>query len=303
MAAPPPRPLIVPAGPVGTFFARLVVRLVGSLSSAGRARLASFIGSFAFALGIRRKVTLENLRFAFPERSEEERRRIARGAYVNMALAALEGLSFTHQSPTELVDSVPADEWAPLAKALAEGKGVLVATAHFGSWELLGELLARRGVPLSAVVRPLRGALNAEIFASRERSGLKLIAQRGAIQGTLRALREGRLVAQLIDQVLPAKHGVFVPFFGRLASTTPALSIAALRTGAPVFVALAAREEGRLRLFVEGPLPCLRLEDRDAAIASHVAAMTEILERYIRRYPEQWLWLHRRWKVQPPPST
>jgi KDO2-lipid IV(A) lauroyltransferase len=105
---------------------------------------------------------------------------------------------------------------------------------------------------------------------------------------------------QLIDQSLPAEAGVFVPFFGRAASTTPALSMAALRTKAPVFVALAVREGERLRLLFEGPIPVPDTGDRRADVAAHTAQLTAILERYIRRYPEQWLWLHRRWKVQPP---
>ncbi len=259
--------------------------------------LAYLVGLLAWTLGIRRRVALENLRHAFPEKTEAERRRIARGAYVNMALAALEALTSSRLSDDELERAVVTENWEPIEQAIRAGKGLLVASAHFGSWELFAEVMARRGIALNAVVRPLRGALNAKIVESRRKAGLKLILQRGALSGMVRAVKRGEVVAQLVDQVLPARQGVQVPFFGRPASTTPALSIAARRTGAPVFVVLAAREGDRLRMFAEGPIPVPDTGDRRRDIAQHVAEITAVIERYVRRYPDQWLWLHRRWKV------
>ncbi|MFZ5469592.1 MAG: lysophospholipid acyltransferase family protein [Myxococcota bacterium] len=295
-----PKPLIVPAGLVGTFFARCVVSTLRALPRAAHRVLAHAVGALAYGLGIRRGVTLENLGHAFPERTEAERRRIARDAYVNMALAAIEALTSSRLTDDEVEQAVVLENWAPLQAAIDAGKGVLVATAHFGSWELFANLMVRRGVPLSAVVRPLRGAFNARIVESRQKVGLGLILQRGAVSEVSRAVGEGRVVAQLVDQVLPATKGVFVPFFGRPASTTPGLSVVAQRTGAPVFVVLAARDGGRLRVFVEGPVQAPKTGDRQRDLEAHVAQMTAIIERYIRRYPDQWLWLHRRWKEQPP---
>jgi KDO2-lipid IV(A) lauroyltransferase len=104
----------------------------------------------------------------------------------------------------------------------------------------------------------------------------------------------------LLDQALPAKAAVFVPFFGHLASTTPTLAVAAQRTRAPVFVVMAVREDGRLRLHLEGPIPVPENTDIHGRITGHTARVTAALERFIRQYPDQWLWLHRRWKVQPP---
>jgi KDO2-lipid IV(A) lauroyltransferase len=261
--------------------------------------LARAVGSFAYMVGARRQVTLENLRQALPQLTELERRRIARATYRNMALAAAEALTAERLSDQELEHAVSTENWAPMDQAVAAGKGVLVATAHFGSWELFGEVMSRKGLALNAVVRPLAGAFNAQIVESRRRSGMKVILQRGALRGMLKAVRQGEVVAQLVDQVLPAKSGVFVPFFGRPACTTPALSMAAIRTGAPVMVVLAAREEGRLRVFVEGPIPVPQTGDRATDLREHTAQITAVIERYVRRYPDQWLWLHRRWKVQP----
>jgi KDO2-lipid IV(A) lauroyltransferase len=254
------------------------------------------VGGLAYLLGIRRRITLENLRHAFPEKSEEERHAIARGAYTNMARAFLDGLSAGRLTDEQVAERVVVEGEHRFAEAWSLGQGVLVATAHFGSWEMMGEVMARRKLPLNCVVRPLRGALNAELVANRTRNGLKLIPPRGALRQTVAALGRNEWVTMLIDQVLPAKHGIFVPFFGRLACTNPSLSLAAARTGAPVLVAMGVQEGERVRLYVEGPFP-LPSGDRRAAIAAHTATLTGVIERYIRRYPEQWLWLHRRWKV------
>jgi KDO2-lipid IV(A) lauroyltransferase len=293
-----PSPLATP----GTFLGRLFVSLlVGALTRLSRWRvegLARAIADLAWILRVRRKVTLDNLRHAFPELPEVERRRIARGAYRNMALAAFESLIPTVHPERRVV-------WENrelLDRALAEGRGVLVATAHFGGWELLGTALARQGLPLHAVVRPLRGALNEQLVRARVESGLRLIAARGAIRGMIRALAEGGVVCMLIDQVMPLHRGVFVPFFGRPASTSPGLSAAARRTGAPVLVAVSIRDRDALRVHLEGPFPVRHSDDIDADIRAHTAEITAAIERLIRQHPEQWLWLHRRWKVQPPPG-
>ncbi|HZA50168.1 MAG TPA: lysophospholipid acyltransferase family protein, partial [Myxococcaceae bacterium] len=218
--------------------------------------------------------------------------------YRNMALAAFESVIPPIAADRRLVW----ENGELLERAAAQGKGVLVATAHFGSWELLGTALARQGLPLHAVVRPLRGALNEWIVQARLESGLRLIPSRGAIRGMLRALSDGGVVCMLLDQVMPLGKGVFVPFFGRPASTSPGLSAAARRTGVPVMVAASIRDGDVLRIHVEGPFPVPHTDDVDADIRAHTAEITAALERLIRQHPEQWLWLHRRWKVQPPPA-
>jgi KDO2-lipid IV(A) lauroyltransferase len=286
--------------PIASLLVEGLLRVVLALPASARRSLVAAAAWAAYRIGIRRQVALDNLRQAFPELSEGERRRIAKGAYQNMALSYLEGLVGPRLSTDELDRAVVVDDnWAPVEAALSAGKGVLMATAHFGSWELLGEVLSRRGIKLNAVTRSLRGAFNARLVESRQSSGMRFISTRGAILASVKALRRGEMVAMLVDQVLPASSGVFVPFFGRPACTTPALSMAAIRAQAPVFVALAAREDDHLRMFVEGPLPIPQTGNVRRDIVEHTAAVTQVLERYIRKYPDQWLWLHRRWKVQP----
>jgi KDO2-lipid IV(A) lauroyltransferase len=289
------KPAIRRGGLVATLAAALVIALIRVLPF--RRALARGLGTLAYGLGIRRGVTLDNLERAFPEKNDAERAAIAQGAYRSLGLAALEAV--TSDQIRDLDQAVVVDDWGALGHALETG-GVLVASAHLGSWELFAEVMARKRIKLSAVVRPLEGAFNARVVDGRTQSGLELILQRGALGNMIKAVRRGRCVVQLIDQSLPAEAGVFVPFFGRPTITTPALSLAALRTKAPVFVAVTVREKDHLRMLFEGPVPVPDTGDRRADITAHTAQLNAILERYVRQYPDQWLWLHRRWKVQPP---
>jgi KDO2-lipid IV(A) lauroyltransferase len=296
-----------PPGPVVAFLTRFVWAFVTWLSPESRDALARFVGNLAYTLGIRRRVALENLAMAMPEKSEAERREIARGAYINMARVVLESLPSGDRLPADWAEQgIEGEEaWRALKARVDTGKGALMVTAHFGNWELLGEMLIRWGVPLDALVRPLKGALNTRIAVNRLGAGAGLIYPRGAIQEIIAAVERGESPYMLLDQALPAKAAVFVPFFGKLASTTPAMAVAARRTGAPVFVVMGARSGrgARFRLEVEGPIPPPVPGECEDPITEHTARVTAALERCIRKHPEQWMWLHRRWKYQPEPAA
>ena len=295
------RPALVQSTVLSRAAAGLLVRLLQALPSGAVDALARAVASCAWALRIRRRVTLDNLANAFPERSLEERRALGRGAYANMARVVVDALRTLGASRAELLAEVEVDDFGPVERALAAGKGLLVATAHLGSWEMFGAAMAQR-VPLHAVVRPLRGGLNARLVEARERAGLTLIPARGALSSMVGALRKNQVVAMLLDQAIGGKHTLFVPFFGRPAATTPALSMAALRTGAPTLLVVALRQAGRLRFRVEGPFEVRSSGDRQRDLQDHTARVTAALERIIREAPDQWLWLHRRWKIAPPPN-
>src|SRR5262249_51780464 len=178
------------------------------------------VAALAYAVGIRRRITLENLAAALPERTATERKAIARGAYANMARTVVDSLRSLGDSREVLRNRVEVDDFAPVERALARGRGLLVATAHLGSWELFGAAMAQ-WVPLSAVVRPLRGGLNAQLVDARRRAGLGLIPPRGALLGTVAALRRNEVVAMLIDQAIGGEHAPLVPFFGGPAAAPP----------------------------------------------------------------------------------
>jgi|GEM_PF-50313 len=299
---PPPPPEEVPASPFGRAVVRLLLAALGALPGAVRDALARTVGRVIYALGIRRQLTLEQLGWAFPGWSPGERRRVARRTYEHMATAALDAALSQKVAGDALAAAVLREESLAIERALAGGKGVLLATGHFGNWELLGEGLTRQGVPVHAVVRPLKGAFNAEVVAGRVRSGMRLISPRNALRGALAELRRNQAVAVLFDQAIGGKHALFVPFFGRPAATTPLLSMAAMLSGAPVLVVLARRVGSALHVHVEGPFPVPSTGDRDHDLWTHTATLTEVLERQIRAAPDQWLWLHRRWKLPAPPA-
>ncbi|WP_246137162.1 lysophospholipid acyltransferase family protein [Myxococcus llanfairpwllgwyngyllgogerychwyrndrobwllllantysiliogogogochensis] len=297
-----------PPGPVVKFVTRFVFAFLTWLSFASRDAIARFVGNLAYTLGIRRRVALDNLAHALPEKTDAERRDIARGAYINMSRVVLESVPSGDRLTSDWAEQgvEGTEAWEALKARVATGKGALMVTAHFGNWELLGDMLVRLGVPLVALVRPLKGALNTRIAENRVRLPAGLIYPRGAIQELSEAVERGESPFMLLDQALPAKAAVFVPFFGRLASTTPAMAVAAQRTGAPVFVVMGVRNGKlgpRLRLEVEGPILPPAPGECEDPIAEHTARVTAALERCIRKYPHQWMWLHRRWKVQPPSAT
>jgi len=289
--------LLRPASRLGLWVVDRLVLALRRLSPGMRRFLAFGFGRLAFALGIRRRIALDNLRLAFPEYSARERRRIALASYGHMFLSALEGLCGHALSESTRIELV---NWHFIEERLSQG--FLVASAHFGSWELMAELFAARGIALAAVVRPLAGALNARLFEARREAGMELIHPKGALRGMLKALKAGKVVIQLIDQSLPAARAVFVPFFGRMTATAPALSMAAVCAKAPTYLVLSERTQEGMRVLVEGPFMAPSTGDSKSDVALHVAQVTAALEAHIRRCPEQWMWMHRRWKVpfQPP---
>lgn len=294
------KPAITPGNALARAFFRVLFGAIRRMSLERRTGLVRGFAAVANALGIRRRVALENLRRAFPEMPEARAREILRGAYENLAQTALDAVTSDLIPDAQVRDTVAVTDWKGLDVILKNRQPALVASAHFGSWELFAEIMSRQDIDMSTVVRPLSGAFNELVVGNRLKAGVELILQRGALKGMIDALRRGRAVVQLIDQAVASKNAVFVPFFGRLASTTPAIAYAALKTNAPVYVVMAKRIGPQsLSMTVEGPIPISHELPRDEAIREHMATLTALIERHIRESPEQWLWLHRRWKRTP----
>lgn len=177
----------------------------------------------------------------------------------------------------------------------------LVLTAHLGNWEYLSAVHGLIGYPVAIVVRPLDSrVLNEQAVALRRKTGVQLIDKRGALRPVLAALRRGSLVAVLLDQNAARREGVFVPFFGREASTSRSLALLALRTGTPIVPVFIHREgAARHRVVIEPPVPSPAANDLEAAVVELTARCTDIIEAAIRRVPEQWLWSHDRWRTRP----
>jgi Kdo2-lipid IVA lauroyltransferase/acyltransferase len=255
--------------------------------------------------GQRRRILLDNLARAFPEKSDEEIRRIARESVENLGAAFFEFLDVTRWSAEDLRARVSYEGVENLREARARGKGVILLSAHFGSWELGALAAGLLGEPISPVVRPLDNPLlEAELGRRRTRFGNRVIAKRDALREMLRAMRQGQTVAILLDQNVLPEEATFVPFFGRLAATTPSVALVQRKTGAAVVPVFTWPEGGgSYRLVFERPILAEELDSVEGGRAEQVRRATaryaEVTEEAIRRHPAAWLWLHNRWKTRP----
>lgn len=251
-----------------------------------------------------RRVALANLMQCFPSRSEAECRRIARRMFQHFGVLLFELLRFGALSPDEMRAHVVVEGEDRVRAAYAKGKGVLFFTGHFGFWELHAMVHALLFQPIGVLARPLDNpGLHALLERMRERTGNTVIYREGAVRKVLRMLSQGSGVALLIDQHMHSPDAIWVQFFQRPAATTSTLAALALRTGAPVVPVFAVpTDDGRLRLIYEHPV---EPPGPNAAqpIYEFTQRCTDVLEMYVRRQPELWLWMHRRWRDAPAPET
>jgi KDO2-lipid IV(A) lauroyltransferase len=259
--------------------------------------------AYLVASGPRRVGTI-NLRIAFPEKPAAERRRILRASFLNLGRMAAEMAHFPTLTAAELLEMVRFDDEAAWQGYVDQSKelGGLVLSGHFGNWELLVFSHGMRRDPVTMVYRAVRNPLIERWLESiRRRAGTRLIQKSHASTGVLRALREHRLLVLPFDQNSTRALGIFVDFFGRPASTNVGIARLALRTGAPVLPVFLVRQ-GRSARHVAYALPPMYAErtGNPAADVDHnTARFSAVFEDMIRRYPEQWLWMHKRWKTRP----
>jgi Kdo2-lipid IVA lauroyltransferase/acyltransferase len=280
--------LLAPVGLALAYLPRPVSRWIGSR-----------LGDLAWVtLAGRRKVALENLTLALgSETSPAELARVGRESFRHLGLNLVEACEFFFRPPSHLLSRVEIRGVEHLVGAAGEGRGVLILTGHLGNWELLAASTHSRPVPASAVVRPLDDPLLDRLLERfRARGGFETIVKRSALVDIRDALRRGRMVGVLLDQNASRREGVFAPFFGVPASTSKGLALIALRTGAPVVPSFIRRlPDGRHVAEFEPVIPAPA--DRDPV--AYTRAFNEAIERAVRRTPEQWFWVHRRWKTRP----
>ena len=246
----------------------------------------------------RRRVALKNLELALgAEISPAELTRIGRASFRNLGLNLVEACEFFFRAPERLLSRVETCGLDHVRAAAAKGRGVLVVTGHLGNWELLAASAARGPVPIAVVARPLDDPMLDRVLERlRIRGGMEIISKRQALGDIRDALRRGRMIGVLLDQNASRREGLFAPFFGMPASTSKGLALIALRTGAPVLPAFIRRlPDGHHQIVFEPPVPIP--ENRDPA--AFTTAFNQAIERAIRRAPEQWFWVHRRWKTRP----
>jgi KDO2-lipid IV(A) lauroyltransferase len=251
-----------------------------------------------------RRLTIENLAAAFPNRSPKELRAIARSVFGHFGSLLTEILRFSGLSREKMLASVEFEGGERVIAAHAQGKGALFITGHFGYWELHAIAHALQFPPIGVVVRALDNPkLNRLLEDLRTSTGNMVIHRRGGLRRILRALAENKGVAVLIDQHINTADAVMVDFFDRPASTTSAVAALALRTGAPVIPVFAVpTKNGRYRMIYEHPVEPPPPDSPDA-LKEFTQRCTDVLEMYVRRYPHLWLWMHRRWRDVPRPEV
>lgn len=223
--------------------------------------------------------------------------RILRALLGNLGLALVEFARLGRLGRDNIGDYVIFEGAEHLKTGLKAGKGVVVLTAHFGSWELLNAALALNGFALSAVMRELENPyMDAYIRAMRKNFGGEVIGRGGALRGMIEALKQGGIIGVLLDQRPPKKDAVMVEFFGRPAPTAKGLAAIAMRSSAAVVPVFIVREDGfRHRVICDEPVEVVDTGDKDADILENTQRFTSAIEKFVRLYPDHWLWLHSRW--------
>jgi KDO2-lipid IV(A) lauroyltransferase len=279
---------------------RLALRLIPLLPRQGVVGLARFLGRMAWWADRRdRRVALANLDLAFGDGlSPAQKRAIARQVFQNFAQTTLDYFWFSRDRAARLARYVTMDE----SMAAWFGKGAVVAvTAHFGNWEVLGQIAAVRGAPLHSVAKPIKNpAIDKQVNRLREESGQRIIARDGALRSLVKVLRDNGVVALILDQdTRESEGGVFVPFFGVPAPVSSAAAGLAAKFRAPILPVFCRNEgRGRYRCYAREALRPAALEGQSAeAITARIAA---VLEAEIKADPAQWLWTYKRWKRRQP---
>jgi len=260
--------------------------------------VGSGLGFLFYALdGRHRRIALKNLKAAFPRKPEAERRAIVRQVFGHFGRLLFELLKFSGLSGDEVLARVEIEGGDRIRDARAKGRGALLFTGHFGYWEINAIAHAAAFAPIGVLARPLDNRrLHDLLEQMRACQGNYVIYRRGALRRVLKALSANDGVAILIDQHIQAPDAVTVSFFDRPAATTLALGVLALRTGAPVIPVFALPHGiGRYRLIYERPVDP-PADDSPEAIRDFTQRCTDVLEMQVRRHPELWLWMHRRWR-------
>ena len=282
---------------------RGAVAILRKLSFRRAGDVGEWIGSLVYSpFGIRRAVVERQVRAAFPGLAEPEVLRIARESYGNLGRTSIETAVLPRYSREEIMGLFGAIEgWDVLEEALSRGRGVIIVSGHLGNWEMGAAYVAARTPRLEAVARGMQNPMFEDYLTeTRKQLSVHVIHDSEAVKRVPRSLRDNGVVAFLFDQGAVGLASTWVPFFGRYAKTPRGPAVFALRLNTPVIFTCAVREpNGKYSMkFEEVVVP--RTGERERDVDAIVGAYTDTLERWVRKYPEQYFWQHRRWKHQRP---
>ena len=282
---------------------RALVELLGALPRRVARALGAGVGTAAFLLmGRLRRTGLRNLEIAFPEKTDAERERILRQLYRNLGWLLGEFCQMPKYTRENTQEFLRCEGLEHYLAARARGKGVLIVTGHLGAWELSSYYHSLMGYPMGMVIRRLDNAkVDQLVNGIRCLHGNRVLHKDVFARGLLGAMRQGETVGILMDTNMTPPQGVFVPFFGRLACTASGLARVALKTGAAVLPGFMVWEDAEQKYVLRfgDEIPVITTGDDEADAVANTARFTAVIEDFVRRYPEQWLWVHRRWKTRP----
>ena len=286
--------------------ARLILGFLGLLPRPLAIGLGRAMGRIAYWLPLKLGRTGErNLEIAFPEMADRDRRRLLRGCFDSLGRLLAEFSQFPRMSRERLRQMIEYDQvgLAHLREAEKNGRGVIFLTGHLGAWEVLSFGWSALEYPLSFLVRPIDNPRIEEMIEKvRTRFGNIAIDKKSAARQALRVLRQSGTLGILSDLNTQPYEGVFVPFFGRLACTNAGIATLALKTDAVVIPTCAVWDAKRGKYFFHGDpvVELVRTGDHQRDVEINTANFAAAMEHMIRLYPEQWLWIHKRWKTRPP---
>jgi KDO2-lipid IV(A) lauroyltransferase len=282
----------------------ILTRFLGALPRSIAHQIGIFIGICAYFLLPRlRKVGMRNLAIAFPEKSLRECRQVLRRVYMGLGRQLAEFCRFPSYTRESISRIAIYDGFENYDAARRRGKGVLLLTGHFGGWEVGSFAHSVYGNPIKIIVRDLDNPyVNELVRRYRTRYGNETYDKQEFARGLLAAMREGETVGILMDTNMTPPQGVFVDFFGLPACTASGLARVALKTESAVVPAFTLWDSTtrKYRIRFDPEITLTRTGDDEANVVANTAIFTKIFEAYARRYPDQWLWMHRRWKTRPP---
>ena len=279
------------------------IKILGALPRPVARALGIGLAQVVYFIHVRlRQVGMRNLAMVFPEKSEAQRARILRGEFASLGRQLVEVCRFPKYTLENVDEVVVYDGFENFERAEARGKGVLLFAGHFGGWELSSFVLSMHGHWMHVLMRGMDNEyLGRLILHYRTMHGNKAVDKDDFVRGLLAAMKKEEVVGLLMDTNMTPPQGIFVDFFGIAACTAAGPARIALRTDAAVVPTFTIWDEklGKYRLRFDPAIELVRSGDLEADIKANTQKFTAVIEEYVRKYPEQWLWVHRRWKTRP----
>jgi len=273
------------------------------IASVPHKRIASIgkvLGILVYVIDVRhRRIVRRNLKFVYPEWPPERVKKVSKRVFQNLGITILEICQMICFSSHAIIDKVKIRGEEHLLNAMQNNKGAILITAHLGNWEivpLFWPLYFK--TPLTVVARQIQNKIiNRWIHGLRTRFGSRIIYKDVALPEMTRTLRQGKILVILIDQGTKSSLGVKIRFFNKFVTATPAAALLAMRCKSPVLPGFCTRnEDGAFTITIEPPLVLKRTDDLSADLKTNTQIMTDAIEKAVRKYPEQWFWVHKRWR-------